>query len=54
VSQGGSVPGIKLVNRSDRIADDRSSDLKETVSSVKADGKEMARSAAPEANALRQ
>ena len=37
-----------------RIADDRSSDLKESVGSDKATGKEMARSDAPEADALRQ
>jgi hypothetical protein len=37
-----------------RIADDRSSDLKDAVSSDKATGKEMARSDSPEANALKQ
>ena len=37
-----------------RIAEDRSPDLKEAVSSDKANGKEMARSAEPKADALRQ
>jgi hypothetical protein len=37
-----------------RIANDRSSDLKDAVGSDKANGKEMARSAAPAANASRQ
>jgi S1-C subfamily serine protease len=37
-----------------RIADDRSSDLKDAVSSDKSNGKEMARSDSPEANALKQ